>query len=102
MNKINRIPGKSKNPRPAVATASGDDRMSEQPHDFLSDFPPIPPEPLLEISRHIEEGFNYSRRCLRQANRLIKRVASLEKRIADLEQRQVHLENLTLQKRDTE
>ena len=60
----------------------------------------LPPDPLIEIGKLVKEGFDYARRCLRQATRQRKEPAKLKQIIADLQSRQEYLENLLIRRSD--
>lgn len=65
---------------------------------FNEIFPPIPPDPLIEIADLVRSGFNYARRCLHSINRLRKENARLNRAVVDLQSRQEYLENLLIQR----
>jgi hypothetical protein len=67
--------------------------------NFLDqEFPPIPPDPLIEIGQQVKEGFDYARRCLHSINRLRKEISNLDRVINDLQSRQEYLENIMIQR----
>ena len=61
-------------------------------------FPPISPNPLIEIAKDVKSGFDYARRSLQSINRLRKEIAKLNRVVADQQSRQEYLENLVIQR----